>query len=1151
MQGRKGYGRGPGPLAGSPLGLAGRPQGHSRDNMVRLEKLVLEGFGPYREVVELHFSRGLNCYVARNEAGKSTLAAGLTATLFGLSHRQWSNTSLTLARFRNWHGPAHCRGEVTFSRGGQRYQVARDFDTHRVHLWQLGEGTAGKRLLVEGIHNPGGQKTLELYQDKLRELLGINSQELFRDTFWVEQPLPGLDQLGGDLQGLLAGGQGNPFSRALEALVGSLKVLTKYTGPRDRGVTRRNMVKEGRLEGLGRSIAGLEQEIARGRQAADSRVEVQERLLGVETRLEEKGRELKRQEETRRAWAQWQLRGSRYLGGAGERDKLEEAVGQARNLEQQLQQQERGLAENFPQFSQAPRETGERLAGLVNLEKQLREVREDISGWQETRLEEQAQLENLTLEEQGYAGWDLLGGDPVEKLKYIRRSGETCLGDWRQVQDLQGELEKIQGELQGNYRLFQEASPGERELARAYHRARGELAASLQEASQALGWRRERWEEYRAAREEFAARYADLETLPPGAEEAVQGTIQELQEDRQAGGAAAGMAGGDPGESPSRLPFKGTALRLGSAAFLAGLGALLVGTEHGVALALAVLLGALGGWWVAGRLVGRLWPPGGRKAGEKTPGARRESRERIAAYAEKLGPYAGAGEAELGSLAQRFQQSREEKRRLEALGGQSREEELGQLQGQREGAARRLEDFDRRMAPFTGAFPDVPAALGRWEWLEQEEGRRREELEAVVREKTGFSREELPRANPLGPGAREDWQEVARFLPVALPGADVHSLPALVGQLEGLPRDWWGEQEQKARQLAALRRELESARDRLAALDDRLAGARDREEKLVVGKGSLAENLGDILEASGGDPGGALGQWKQWQQEARGRDDRRLQLETLLENYQVKKVGELQGKLSRARDHAAVLLGKWQEHIEGHPGLPGVDQAGDPGELKSFLEELDAGIRQLSEEKSQLEATRNELSRQLAALEGESPLNIAAAELELEELRQQREELEGEARALVVAHQEMAAAINEYREKYQERLEQQATRYCQAICQVPHRQVTLDQDFNLGILEEGRPCRLEQLSKGARDQLYLALRFAVADLLAEEIKLPFIFDDPFTSSDAQRLENLRGILQQQARDRQLILLAHAPHFQDWGKPLAPTQAGPTQVRDGS
>ena len=136
-----------------------------------------------------------------------------------------------------------------------------------------------------------------------------------------------------------------------------------------------------------------------------------------------------------------------------------------------------------------------------------------------------------------------------------------------------------------------------------------------------------------------------------------------------------------------------------------------------------------------------------------------------------------------------------------------------------------------------------------------------------------------------------------------------------------------------------------------------------------------------------------------------------------------------------------------------------------------------------------------------------------------------------------MAHKEMEVAINDYRQTYKEHLEKQASFYCQAISGVPDRYIKFDEDFNISVREKGRLCSVEQLSKGARDQLYLSLRFAVADLLAEEIKLPLIFDDSFTSTDTHRCENIRQILQQQAKERQFIIMAHADTFSTWGNPI--------------
>ena len=84
---------------------------------VTFKRLTLEGFGLYRELTAFDFSEGISCYVAGNESGKSTMVAGLIATLFGLRHRQKATIPFTLERFRNWDNPSRCRGEVFFAAG--------------------------------------------------------------------------------------------------------------------------------------------------------------------------------------------------------------------------------------------------------------------------------------------------------------------------------------------------------------------------------------------------------------------------------------------------------------------------------------------------------------------------------------------------------------------------------------------------------------------------------------------------------------------------------------------------------------------------------------------------------------------------------------------------------------------------------------------------------------------------------------------------------------------------------------------------------------------------------------------------------------------------------------------------------------------------
>ncbi|MGB4515861.1 MAG: hypothetical protein WBI64_08320, partial [Bacillota bacterium] len=78
---------------------------------------------------------------------------------------------------------------------------------------------------------------------------------------------------------------------------------------------------------------------------------------------------------------------------------------------------------------------------------------------------------------------------------------------------------------------------------------------------------------------------------------------------------------------------------------------------------------------------------------------------------------------------------------------------------------------------------------------------------------------------------------------------------------------------------------------------------------------------------------------------------------------------------------------------------------------------------------------------------------------------------------------------------------------------------------------------IAQLSKGAQDQLYIALRLAISDLLSSDINLPLIFDDPFVTSDSERLDKIGAALSHLGRERQIIVLSHNEDLRNWGVPV--------------
>jgi len=73
----------------------------------------------------------------------------------------------------------------------------------------------------------------------------------------------------------------------------------------------------------------------------------------------------------------------------------------------------------------------------------------------------------------------------------------------------------------------------------------------------------------------------------------------------------------------------------------------------------------------------------------------------------------------------------------------------------------------------------------------------------------------------------------------------------------------------------------------------------------------------------------------------------------------------------------------------------------------------------------------------------------------------------------------------------------------------------------------------EELSAGARDQLYLAARLALVDVVAGGNPLPLILDDPLVHFDPFRRENTRNLLREASRRHQVILLSCHDYYDDW------------------
>ena len=73
----------------------------------------------------------------------------------------------------------------------------------------------------------------------------------------------------------------------------------------------------------------------------------------------------------------------------------------------------------------------------------------------------------------------------------------------------------------------------------------------------------------------------------------------------------------------------------------------------------------------------------------------------------------------------------------------------------------------------------------------------------------------------------------------------------------------------------------------------------------------------------------------------------------------------------------------------------------------------------------------------------------------------------------------------------------------------------------------------KNLSSGTVEQIYLAARLALSDLISEEKNSILILDDPFGNYDDKRLENVMRVLKDLAENHQILLLTSQDHYDKW------------------
>ncbi len=178
---------------------------------------------------------------------------------------------------------------------------------------------------------------------------------------------------------------------------------------------------------------------------------------------------------------------------------------------------------------------------------------------------------------------------------------------------------------------------------------------------------------------------------------------------------------------------------------------------------------------------------------------------------------------------------------------------------------------------------------------------------------------------------------------------------------------------------------------------------------------------------------------------------------------------------------------------------------------------------------TRLAPRREELQRRIDYRDGRIRAIGEASELiaALDRKRALRDELQSEYDSIQLAMVALERANTTLQNRFSPELGERAAAYFAALTGGKYETVLLDRTFRALTAERGESVTHDAvyLSQGAFDQLYLAVRLAICDMvLPREKNVPLVLDDALINFDDARCANALEVLMRIGQSRQILLL---------------------------
>lgn len=146
--------------------------------------------------------------------------------------------------------------------------------------------------------------------------------------------------------------------------------------------------------------------------------------------------------------------------------------------------------------------------------------------------------------------------------------------------------------------------------------------------------------------------------------------------------------------------------------------------------------------------------------------------------------------------------------------------------------------------------------------------------------------------------------------------------------------------------------------------------------------------------------------------------------------------------------------------------------------------------------------------------------NLGEQLAELDEINEQSREYEMKRQAVQMAAEHLEQLSGAMRRYLKRDLNEKASAIIREITGGKYTKLVTDEKLHVSLVTDEKLVEIEQVSRGTVEQIYLALRMAVGELLCEE-EMPVILDDVFAYYDEERM--LQALKWLKAHKKQVLL----------------------------